>query len=161
MTAKATRTESIRSGECCATVLGIVRLSWIPLETIMDGGCGDGRMAGGNCELMQIANDVPSGVQALYGGLLAGVDVDIADLIAAGLETGSQIGTDLAPERRVQDLGVYAIAADDGHPHAIFKTFNPNRPASTLNARFRESIRHFVTSILLGFEEYDPTGVGP
>jgi hypothetical protein len=66
----------------------------------MDGGCGDGRRAGGNRELRQIADNVVRSVLTLYRRLLVGVDSHIADPIAAGLETGSQTER---TERRIQD----------------------------------------------------------
>jgi hypothetical protein len=46
----------------CNAVVWLVQLARVSVKTVMDVGRGDGRVAGGNSELMEIADDVPGGI---------------------------------------------------------------------------------------------------
>jgi hypothetical protein len=75
----------------------------------VDGGCGDGGMAGRDNELVKVADHVASVVKSGYGGLLPLVDFEGSLIGASSTQRRSELRSYPAAKRRLQD-----VEADSG-----------------------------------------------
>ena len=124
----------------------------------MDGGRRDGRVTGSNRELVKIADDVSGGVEAFHRCLLVYVDLEVTHLRAIGAQRGGELGTDFAPECRIQDIEVEASAALDRYPHAIFNAF---RAARVCRRALCRPVSTSVASVSTGFRPVSKSMIVP
>ena len=68
-------------------------------------------MAGCDADLMQVGDDIARRIEARNGGLLAVVNVEVAEIGATRAERGREIGAHVAAERRIEHVEPAALAA--------------------------------------------------
>jgi hypothetical protein len=85
----------------------------------MNVGSGNSSMTCGDCDLVKVRHHIPSCIKPFYGSTLMAIDFETFHVCRGSAQFGCEVGTDIAPHRRINDVKI-EVAGPERGPDAMY-----------------------------------------